>query len=77
MSRRRLRLLAEPFVVAPPAGVRVRTRLPVAAADATVLQAAGEHLGALAGGDLAWRCSQGRLDAKGSAQSRMVSLATA
>jgi IS605 OrfB family transposase len=52
--------------------VRVRTRLPLAEADAAVLRAAGEHLGAVAGGDLAWRCSQGHLDAKGSAQSRTV-----
>jgi hypothetical protein len=70
--RRRLRLLAEPFVVAPPAGSRVRTRLPMSAADAKVLEAAGKHLGVLAGRDLAWRCSQGRLDAKASSQSRVV-----
>jgi hypothetical protein len=43
----------------------VRTRLAVSAADAKVLRAAGKHLGVLAGRDLAWRCSQGRLDTKG------------
>ena len=65
-----LRPLAGPFVVAPPAGVRVRTRLVVAAGDAQVLRVVGRHLGVLAGRDLAWRCWQGRLDAKGGAQSR-------
>jgi IS605 OrfB family transposase len=70
--RRRLRPLVGPFVVAPPAGVRVRTRLAISAADAEVLQAAGKHLGVLAGRDLAWRCSQGHLDAKGNKQSRTV-----
>jgi hypothetical protein len=59
-------------VVAPPTGVRVRTRLPISAADAEVLRAAGKHLGELAGRDLAWRCLQGRLDAEGNTQSRTV-----
>jgi hypothetical protein len=70
VSRRRLRPLAGPLVVAPPAGARVRTRLVVSAADATVLGAAGRQLGVLAGRDLAWRCSQGRLDGRGKQQSR-------
>ncbi|MGH9261061.1 MAG: hypothetical protein ACRD08_14385, partial [Acidimicrobiales bacterium] len=72
VRRRRLRPLAGPLVVAPPAGVRVRTRLAVSAADATVLRAVGKHLGVLAGRDLAWRCAQGRLDARGKQQSRKV-----
>lgn len=38
--------------------------------DAQVLAALGGHLGSLAGADLARRCSQGRLDAKGAAASR-------
>jgi IS605 OrfB family transposase len=59
-------------VVAPPTGVRVRTRLPISAADTEVLRAAGKHLGELAGRDLAWRCLQGRLDAEGNTQSRTV-----
>jgi hypothetical protein len=67
-----LRPLAEPFVVAPPAGVRVRTRLAVSEADAKVLRAVGEHLGVLAARDLAWRCAQGRLDARGNKESRTV-----
>jgi IS605 OrfB family transposase len=70
--RRRLRPLAGPLVVAPPAGVRVRTRLAVSAADAEVLRAAGTQLGGLAGRDLAWRCSQGRLDTDGIKRSRRM-----
>jgi hypothetical protein len=37
-----------------------------------VLRAAGTHLGSLAGHDLAARCAEGRLDAKGRARSRAV-----
>ena len=53
-----------------PAGARVRTRLRVSPQDAAVLRAAGSHLGVLAGRDLAARCAEGRLDAKGRAVSR-------
>ena len=70
MSQQRHRLAAAPFVVAPPVGVRVRTRLMVDDADAEVLVALGEHLASLAGADLARRCAEGRLDAKGAAVSR-------
>jgi IS605 OrfB family transposase len=38
--------------------------------DEAVLQAAGIHLGSLAGRDLAARCAEGRLDARGRAVSR-------
>jgi len=48
----------------------VRTRLMADEADAAVLRLLGEHLGSLAGADLAVRCSQGRLDAGGRAASR-------
>ena len=65
-----LRPIAAPFVVAPPAGARVRTRLQMGDADVAVAQAVGAHLGSLAGGDLALRCRQGRLDAKAKAVSR-------
>jgi hypothetical protein len=44
------------FVVAPPAGARIRTRLRVTPADELVLHAVGEYLGRLAGQDLAERC---------------------
>jgi hypothetical protein len=57
-----MRTIAEAFVVAPPAGVRVRTRLMLSAQDAQALVALGTHLGSLAGRDLARRCGEGRLD---------------
>jgi hypothetical protein len=65
-----LRPIAPPFVAAAPAGARVRTRLRVSARDEAVLRAAGRHLGSLAGRDLAARCAEGPLDAKGKAASR-------
>ena len=65
-----LREIAAPFVAAAPAGARVRTRLRVSPRDAEVLRAVGRHLGALAGRDLAARCAEGKLDAKGRAESR-------
>jgi hypothetical protein len=67
---RALREIAAPFAAAAPAGARVRTRLRVCRRDAEVLTAAGRHLGALAGRDLAARCAQGRLSAKERAESR-------
>src|SRR6266511_1115445 len=54
-----MRPIAAPFVVAPPAGARIRTRLRVDAADEQVLRAVGEYLGRLAGTDLACRCAVG------------------
>ena len=69
---RRLRPLAAPFVVAPPAGVRVRTRVPASPEDEAVLVAVGVHLGTLAAADLAARCRQGRLGAADRAVSRQV-----
>ena len=57
-------------MAAAPAGARVRTRLRVSGQDEAVLRAAGTHLGSLAGRDLAARCAEGRLDAKGRAGSR-------
>ena len=65
-----LRPVAAPFVAAAPAGARVRARLRLAAGDEAVLRAAGAHLGSLAGKDLAARCAEGRLDARGRALSR-------
>ena len=66
----KLRSVAAPFVVAAPAGARVRARLRVSPGDAAVLRAAGEHLGSCASADLAARCAEGRLDARGRAVSR-------
>jgi hypothetical protein len=65
-----LREIAAPFVAAAPAGARVRARLRVSPQDEAVLRAAGRHLGMLAGRDLAARCAEGRLDARGKAASR-------
>src|SRR5260370_16141858 len=65
-----LRPVAAPFVAAPPGGARVRARLRVPPGDEAVLRAVGAHLGSLAGRDLAARCGEGRLDAKGTAVSR-------
>ena len=65
-----LRPVAAPFVAAVPGGARVRARLRISADDETVLRAAGSHLGSLAGRDLAARCMEGRLDARGRAESR-------
>jgi hypothetical protein len=55
-----MRSIAMPFVVAPPAGARIRTRLRPNTADEQVLRAVGTWLGGLAGSDLATRCRLGR-----------------
>ncbi len=57
------RALAGPFVVAPPGGCRIRTRLHVSAADERVLRAVGAYLGSLAGADLAERVRIGNVPA--------------
>lgn len=49
----------EPFVVAPPEGMRIRTSVRVTDGEHEVLAAVGEHLGGLAGRDLAARCALG------------------
>jgi hypothetical protein len=67
-----LRPITAPFVAAAPSGARVRARLRVCARDEAVLWAAGAYLGSLAARDLAVRCAEGRLDAKGRARSRAV-----
>ena len=60
---RPFRALAAPFVVAPPSGCRIRTRLHLSPTDASVLRAVGEHLGSLAGADLAARVRLGNVPA--------------
>ncbi|MGW0757500.1 hypothetical protein ACWD1Y_13580 [Streptomyces sp. NPDC002814] len=62
-EQRRCRALSVPFVVAPPSGCRIRTRLHLSPADVVVLRAVGEHLGALAGVDLAARVRIGNVPA--------------
>jgi hypothetical protein len=55
-----MRSISPSFVVAPPTGAKVRTRLRLGTADEAVLLQLGEYLGSLAGGDLAVRCRLGR-----------------
>lgn len=50
----------------------MRARLRLSAGDEAVLRLVGAHLGSLAGKDLAARCAEGRLDARGQARSRAV-----
>ena len=54
-----MRTLAPVVVAAPPSGVRIRTRLRPNPHDEQVLRAVGQHLGRLAGQDLARRCRLG------------------
>jgi hypothetical protein len=69
-STAKLRPVAEPFVVAPPCGARIRTRLHVSPDDEAVLMALGAYLGSLLGRDLAKRCREGQLDARRRSASR-------
>ena len=57
-----MRRIATPFVVAPPGGARIRTRLRPSQADEAVLWTVGQHLASLASSDLAFRCRLGRGD---------------
>jgi hypothetical protein len=54
-----MRSIATPFVVAPPTGARIRTRLRLSAADEQMLHTVGQELGQLAGRDVAVRCRLG------------------
>lgn len=54
-----MRRLAAPFVVPPPTGVRIRTRLRLSAWDEAVVCEVGAYLGHLAGQDLRRRCQIG------------------
>jgi hypothetical protein len=54
-----MRSIRMPYVVAPPTGTRIRTRLRLTPADEQVVTAVGRHLATLAGQDLAWRCRRG------------------
>jgi hypothetical protein len=57
-----LRRIADPVVVAAPAGVRIRTRIYPTAAEAEALTAVGGLLGSLYRSALAERIGLGRLD---------------
>lgn len=67
-----MRRLAAPFVVTPPTGARIRTRLHPSAQDEAVLRVIGEHLGRLAGQDLAVRCRLGTKDEQRAARKRAL-----
>ena len=54
-----MRSIRTPYVVAPPTGTRIRTRLRLTPAEEQVVTAVGRHLATLAGQDLAWRCRRG------------------
>ena len=54
-----MRSIRMPYVVAPPTGTRIRTRLRLTPADEQVVTTVGRHLATLAGQDLAWRCRRG------------------
>jgi hypothetical protein len=71
-----MRSITPPSLVEPPTGVRIRTRLRVAAADERVLRAVGEHLGRLAGTDIAIRCRLGRSDDLRADRKRALTLAS-
>jgi hypothetical protein len=58
----RLRGIAGPVVAVPPAGVRVRTRLRVSAAEAAALTTIGDFLGSVYRGELVERIGRGVLD---------------
>jgi hypothetical protein len=55
-----MRSILPSFVVAPPTGAKVRTRLRLSTTDEEMLLQVGAYLGRLAGGDLAMRCRAGR-----------------
>src|SRR5450759_4874101 len=67
-----LRVLAESFVVSPPSGVTIKTRLRPTPAEEQALREVGTFLGSLYRADLVRRLSQGKLDAHGRARSRTV-----
>jgi hypothetical protein len=67
-----MRSINKPFVVAPPAGARIRTRLRLSAADEAVVRAVGDYLGSLAGADLSWRCRLGPTDDQRAVRKRVL-----
>jgi hypothetical protein len=67
-----MRSIRESFLVAPPTGARIRTRLRPTADDENVLRAVGAHLGRLASADLAVRCRLGRGSTQRTARKRAL-----
>lgn len=65
MSRKRkLRVIADPFVVAPPSGARIRTRIKASDTEAAMLAAIGSFLGTLSRCDLSARLALGRVSGR-------------
>jgi hypothetical protein len=71
-----MRSIATPFIVAQPTGARIRTRLRLSAWDEAVVRMIGEHLGRLAGQDLAARCRLGVGDDQRAARKRALTPAS-
>lgn len=67
-----MRSIREAFVVAPPTGARIRTRLRPTEDDEDVLRIVGAHLGRLASADLAVRCRLGRGTTQRTARKRAL-----
>src|SRR5674476_1304468 len=65
-----LRGLAESFVVSPPSGVTIKTRLRPTPAEEQALREVGTFLGSLYRADLVRRLGEGKRDAAGRAASR-------
>lgn len=64
MKTKKLRTLAAPFVVAPPVGARIRTRLRPSESEAAALSRIGTFLGTLSRRDLSARLTLGRVSGK-------------
>ncbi len=64
---RQLRRIGDPVVAAPPAGVRIRTRVRLSEAEAAALAEIGSFLGSVYRTELAARVQLGRLDHEGHA----------
>jgi hypothetical protein len=71
-----MRSIAEPFIVAQPTGTRIRARLRLSAWDEAVVRMVGEHLGRLAGQDLAACCRVGVRDDQRAARKRALTPAS-
>ncbi|BCY09379.1 hypothetical protein [Actinoplanes sp. L3-i22] len=68
--RKALRPIAAPFVVAPPTGTRIRTRLRPSTGEAAVLAQVGAFLGGLYRADLARRVRLGNVSGKDAQRAR-------
>jgi hypothetical protein len=67
-----MRSIQDPFMIARPAGARIRTRLRLTATDLAVVRTIGADLGRLAGADLALRCRLGPADEQRAGRKRAL-----